>query len=464
MVKKKLITLFFSSILVLFFSCNSIDNNNDIIEPEPENPIGCNDCDSLLYQFSINTLGSEIVDEPKIPSILTIKKGDSIYYTGNIGIEIRGESSQWFDKKSYGFETWDENYQDLNVSLIDFPKEEDWILYGPYSDKSLIRNKLIYTLSNLMGMYASKTEFSELTINNDYKGIYIFMEKLKRDKNRINIEKLIETDLDDDLITGGYVIKIDKSDQEDGSYSDFNSFQSKYDVHGILNGEKIMRFNYEYPKPDDINSKQKEYIQNYFNLFEDALSSDEFKNAELGYRKYIDENTFIDFFILNELSNNLDGYRLSTYLTKNRGKKLKIGPIWDFNLSFGNGDYCGGNRYDVWSYKFNDRCLGDNWNVPFWWDRLLEDEAFVIKLKNRWNELRTNILSNENIISLVDSDYSFLKNETDAANKNFNRWKIFGIYIWPNSFIGNSYYEEINFLKEWISYRTSWLDESINSL
>ena len=181
-------------------------------------------------------------------------------------------------------------------------------------------------------------------------------------------------------------------------------------------------------------------------------------------KKYINEDTFIDFFILNELSNNLDGYRLSTYLTKDRGKKLKIGPIWDFNLSFGNGDYCGGNRFDVWSYKFNDRCPGDNWNIPFWWDRLLEDEAFVIKLKDRWNELRTNILSNENILSLVDSDYSFLKNETDAADKNFNRWKIFGIYIWPNSFIGNSYYEEINFLKEWISYRTSWLDESINSL
>ena len=461
--KKELILIYFV-IIIIGFSCNSVDNVDKIINPDPENPNSCESCDSLLFQFSINTLGGEIVDEPKIASALTIIKDDSTYYAGNIGIEIRGESSQMFDKKSYGFETWDENYEDKDVSLIGFPEEEDWILYGPFSDKSLIRNKLIYSLSNLMGMYASKTEFCELTINNDYKGVYVFMEKLKRDKNRINIEKLTESDIDENLITGGYIIKIDKSDQEDGSYSDFNSFESKYDVFGDINGEKKIRFNYEYPKPEDIHANQKEYISNYIDLFEDALLSNNFKDPELGYNKYIDDDTFIDFFILNELSNNVDGYRLSTFLTKNRDEKLKIGPIWDFNLSFGNADYCGGDRYDLWAYKFNERCLGDYWNVPFWWDKLLEDENFVSKLKSRWNDLRTNILSNENILSLVNTDYSILKNETDAANRNFNRWQIFGIYIWPNSFIGNSYYEEINFLKDWISQRTAWLDISINEL
>ena len=113
-----------------------------------------------------------------------------------------------------------------------------------------------------------------------------------------------------------------------------------------------MRFNYEYPKPEDIHANQKEYISNYIDLFEDALLSNNFKDPELGYKKYIDDDTFIDFFILNELSNNVDGYRLSTFLTKNRDEKLKIGPIWDFNLSFGNADYCGGDRYDLWAYKF----------------------------------------------------------------------------------------------------------------
>ena len=168
--------------------------------------------------------------------------------------------------------------------------------------------------------------------------------------------------------------------------------------------------------------------------------------------------------LFRSLSNNVDGYRLSTYLQKDRNEKLVIGPIWDFNLSFGNADYCGGERYDVWCFKFNERCLGDYWNVPFWWNRLLEDEKFVDKLKDRWNQLRLNILSDNNIITLIEEQYSFLNNETDIINRNFNKWKIFGIYIWPNSFIGNNYYEEIDFLKNWIKERTKWLDESINNL
>lgn len=462
--KERFKTFFFGFLIIL--GCNSIDeiSDNQDSNQETDTINNCSSCNIELYQFVINTLGGEIVDEPKIPSALTIKKKDTIFYSGNIGIEIRGESSQYFDKKSYGFETWDENYEDMDVSLLDFPEEEDWILYGPYSDKSLIRNKLIYELSNQMGMYASRTQFIELSINSDYKGLYVFMEKLKRDKNRINISKLKETDLDENSISGGYIIKIDKSDMEDGSYTDYNSFKSNYDVFGNKNGDKLIFFNYEYPKPSDIHSDQKNYIQNYFHEFEDALSSNNFVDPNVGYRKYINEESFIDFFILNELANNVDGYRLSTYLYKDRDEKMNIGPIWDFNLSFGNADYCGGERYDVWCYKFNERCLGDFWNVPFWWDRLLEDESFVTKLKTRWNDLRTNILSNENIISMVNEKYSLLKNETNVADNNFNKWKIFGIYIWPNSFIGNNYFEEIEFLKNWIINRTAWIDESINSL
>ena len=473
--ERKIKDIFFLFLfIILFISCNSIepisDNINSNIDTKDsidDNTNKCNNC-VYVYSFEINTLGvgpdSEIVDEPKIPAALKIKKDDSIHFQGIIGIEIRGESSQFFDKKSYGIETWDTQYNDIDVSLLGFPEEEDWILYGPYSDKSLIRNKIIYELSELMGNYTSRTEFVELTINYEYKGLYIFMEKLKRDKNRINISKLEENDTDENTITGGYIIKIDKSDMEDGSYTDYNSFQSKYDVFGKLDGDKKINFNYEYPKPGEIHANQKKYIKNYFEEFEYSLAGDNFKDPNEGYRKYINENSFIDFFILNELSNNVDGYRLSTYLYKDRGEKMNIGPIWDFNLSFGNADYCGGERYDLWCHKFNERCLGDLWNVPFWWDRILEDEKFVINLKNRWNDLRGNILSDENLMNIIDIKYSLLNNETDVIKKNFEKWKIFGIYIWPNSFIGNNYYEEIEFLKNWIKNRTQWLDESINNL
>ena len=463
--------IFYLIFILTIISCNKLDenlntNNNDTSEGS-NNDLECDSC-IFSYEFEVITLGvgpeGEIVDEPKVPAALTVRKKDSIHFSGIIGIEIRGETSQYFDKKSYGLETWDREYNDIDVSIIGFPDEEDWILYGPFSDKSLIRNKLIYDLSNKMGRYASRTEFVELYINYDYKGLYIFMEKLKRDKNRINIQKLDQGDIDENLISGGYIIKIDKSDMDDGSYTDYNSFQSNFDINGNLDGEKKIYFNYEYPKPGIIHANQKNYIKNYFHEFESALASDKFEDPENGFRKYIDEDSFIDFFILNELSNNVDGFRLSTYLHKDRDEKLMIGPIWDFNLSFGNADYCGGERYDVWLHKFNERCPGDFWNIPFWWDRLLEDQKFVDKLKLRWNDLRSNTLSNINIIQMINNYYNFLNNETDIVEKNFDKWRILGIYIWPNSFIGNNYDQEINFLKIWIENRLNWLDDSINNL
>ena len=444
-------------LIFIIFSCNKIEDlpNSSIQYPE----IG-----KIIPHVQINTLNKEIVDEPKISSKMIITKDSMILYDGNIGIEYRGSSSQSFDKKSYGFETWDEENEDMDYPLLGFPEEEDWIFYGPYSDKTLIRNKLIYDLSNQIGRYASRTKFCELTINNQYMGVYVFMEKLKRDKNRIAIKKLENDDLDSINISGGYIIKIDKSDDENGEqvYNDFNAFISNYKPNYAT--YQSIWFNYEYPKPKDIHNEQKQYINSYFDNFERALSGINFKDSLSGYRKYIDVESFIDFFILNELSNNLDGYRLSTYLHKNRNEKLKIGPIWDFNLSFGNGNYCNGDKYDTWTYKFNETCSDDFWLIPFWWEKLLEDPYFVNKLKERWNELRKKELSDENIFQMIQNYISILKNESGAVYRNYSKWNVIGKYLWPNNYVGNSYESEIDYLIKWISKRNNWLDKSINEL
>ena len=444
-------------LIFIIFSCNKIEDlpNSSIQYPE----IG-----KIIPHVQINTLNKEIVDEPKISSKMIITKDSMILYDGNIGIEYRGSSSQLFDKKSYGFETWDEENEDMDYPLLGFPEEEDWVFYGPYSDKTLIRNKLIYDLSNQIGRYASRTKFCELTINNQYMGVYVFMEKLKRDKNRIAIKKLENDDLDSINISGGYIIKIDKSDDENGEqvYNDFNAFISNYKPNYAT--YQSIWFNYEYPKPKDIHNEQKQYINSYFDNFERALSGINFKDSLSGYRKYIDVESFIDFFILNELSNNLDGYRLSTYLHKNRNEKLKIGPIWDFNLSFGNGNYCNGDKYDTWTYKFNETCSDDFWLIPFWWEKLLEDPYFVNKLKERWNELRKKELSDENIFQMIQNYISILKNESGAVYRNYSKWNVIGKYLWPNNYVGNSYESEIDYLIKWISKRNNWLDKSINEL
>ena len=172
-------TLFFAIIFIIILN-TGCDNNPSIINEQPEDTeIKPED---RLPQIIVNTNGGTIVDEPKIDAQITISQGDIVSFEGYIGIEFRGASSQSFPKKSYGLETRDENNEDFTVSLLGLPEEEDWILYGPYSDKSLMRNILIYDLSRDIEMYASRSLFVELTINNVYQGVYVFMEKLKRNK------------------------------------------------------------------------------------------------------------------------------------------------------------------------------------------------------------------------------------------------------------------------------------------
>ncbi len=417
-----------------------------------------------LVQVEVNTNNGTIVDEPKINAQIAISQNDVLSYEGPIGIEIRGASSQSFPKKSFGFETRDANNEDINVSLLEFPEEEDWILYGPYTDKSLIRNMLIYDLSRDINMYASRTQFVELIINNSQQGVYVFMEKLKRDGDRIDINKLNDDENSGEDVTGGYILKIDKTSGTNlgDGYNTLNSFTSTFAPPNATSNQKI-HFLYEYPDAEDITTEQKTYISTYVSEFENTLASDSFSDPTVGYQAYINTASFIDFFLLNELSNNVDGYRLSTYMHKDKNDKLKMGPIWDFNLAFGNADYCSGGETNVWAYKFNERCTDDFWQIPFWWKRLLEDPIFVNQLKNRWTNLRGSMFSEAYILSKIDA-YNNTLTKAGAIDTNFSKWNILGTYIWPNNFVGSTYKEEEKYLKDWVSDRLSWLDSNINAL
>ena len=445
-----------SLILIFLIRCSSWDEDNqntqflnDFIEEEisvEKTP---------LKLIKINTYGKEIVDEPKISGFFQIFQGNDLIEEHNIGIEIRGSSSQYFPKKSYGFETWDESGEDLDVSLAGYPEEEDWILYGPFSDKSLIRNVLIYRLSNLIGRYATKTSFYNLQINDEFLGLYVLMEKIKRDKNRVDISKNRSDD-----ISGGYIIKIDKITGDGDTLNENIAFMSEYTKDGVKGINKNVHFLYEYPKNRDISDEQKNYIQGYMRGFEDAMASENFTSESEGYKKYIDVDSFIDFFILNEITRNVDAYRISTFMHKDINDKLKMGPIWDFNIAFGNADYCEGGLTTGWAYKFNEACPADGMLVPFWWDRLMQDPNFTQALKERWTSLRLNELSNSSIMGIVDELVGELE-DSDAITQNFGKWLILGTYIWPNNFIGNRHSEEITYLKEWIEARLSWMDQEI---
>ena len=439
---------------LLFAGCQTEAALSDALETSEATTDG-----PTLPLILINTLGNTIVDEPKNNAFLEIFKADSILEAHAIGIEYRGSSSQaLFDKKSYGFETRDENNEDLNVPLGGYPEEEDWILYGPYSDKTLVRNVLIYQLSNAIGRYATRTDFYELKINDDFLGTFVLMEKIKRDKHRVDIKKNKEED-----ISGGYILKIDKTTVDGDTYNSAISFPSQFDPNGNPSSAGKIQFLYEYPDEDDITDEQKTYIQQYIHEFETQLLSENFSDPALGYAKYIDVGSFIDFFILNEISKNPDAYRLSTFMHKDRGGLLNMGPIWDFNIAFGNVNYCDGASPEGWSYKFNVSCPNDFWLVPFWWNRLMQDSNFTEQLKTRWNTLRNEALSTNSILNRLQENIDVLE-ANNAVARNYNRWPILGTYIWPNSFVGESFSDEVLFLKEWIQDRLAWMDQAMEQL
>ncbi len=445
-------------LLLSLSSCGDDTVEGPTDSPENDDPLSS----VSLLQVAVQTNGNSIVDEPKIMATMRMTAQGTMVYDGAIGIEYRGCSSQMFDKKSYGFETWDINGEDMDVALAGFPEEEDWILYGPYSDKALLRNVLIYALSNEIGRYATRTAFGELFLNGRYEGIYVLMEKVKRDASRVAISRL---NVDD--ITGGYILKIDKTcgDGTGGGadYTEAISFPSVYDGYGNPDGERKIRFLYDYPDAEDIDTAERAYIQQYIHDFESALMAADFADPTTGYRQYVDIESFVDFFLLNELAHNPDAYRLSTFMHKDRGGKLKMGPIWDFNIAFGNVDYCGAWFTNDWAYRFNDYCPGDLWQVPFWWKRLLEDPSFVNALKTRWNTLRQGAFSFSFIESLMLASRTRLE-EAGALTRNFNRWPILGTYIWPNYYVGQTYDEEYEYLKQWISDRLTWMDTAISGL
>ncbi len=410
----------------------------------------------------INTFGQNIPDEPKVQvhmGIIYNGPGQRNYltdpfnnYNNFIGIELRGSTSSGFPQKSANFETRDINGVQKDTIILGMPSEHDWILYAPFDDKTCMRNVLTYDIANKTGHYASRTVFCELIVNGQYQGIYVMIEKIKKDVNRVNISKLLPTDITGDELTGGYIIKIDRDDGP-GSY-----WTSNYPA----SGGATQNFVYDYPKYETIAPQQKQYIQSYVDSFETALSSVNFADPLTGYRKYIGVNSFIDYFILNEISKNVDGYRLSTFLHKDKqsnGGKLKIGPAWDYNLGWWNADYCEGNLSTGWATNFSTVCSEDYYHVPFWWDRFLQDPSYTAQLKCRWNELRQTLLSLPVLNNYVDSIANYLD---EAQVRHFTTWPILGSYTWPNpSPIPTDYPGEIAALKTWIFDRITWMDANM---
>lgn len=372
---------------------------------------------------------------------------DTPAFQGRGGIRVRGSSSAGFAKQNFAVETWDIDNEDLDVSLLDMPAESDWILHGPYSDKTLMRNALTYEWSNAINQYAVRTKFVELYINlasggqigqstQDYRGIYVFMEKIKVHPERVAVDSLRGSDNQEPEISGGYILKNDRLDPGDSGIR-------------TARGQPLGLHD---PDEDEISPQQKTWIINWLNQFEAALYGGSFGDPELGYRKFIDTTSFIDHHLIVELCKNIDGYRLSTFMYKKRGDKMFMGPVWDYNLSLGNADYNSGWQPTGWYYTHTGGT-----GYP-WYPRLFQDPQFDIEYRQRWSELRQGPLSTENLLASIDRYVELLE---EAVPRNFQRWRILGVELWPNWFVGQTYDQEITFMRNWLIDRVAWMDSQL---
>ncbi|NME71668.1 CotH kinase family protein [Flammeovirga aprica] len=369
----------------------------------------------------IRTQNSQPIDQKEDYVKATISMFSDVHEEYNFtdltgGIRGRGNSTWYFhEKKPYQLKF------DEKQSMFGLPKDKKWIFLAEQSDKTLLRNRLAFEMGRISTLpYTPKGEMAEVFLNDQYIGTYHICQKVEESSNRV--------DLKDD----GWLMEIDQLDRidEGDTYFSTNTFYINI------------------KDPDtDFNSESYTHVRDHINDFENALMGEDFRDTEKGYRKYVDMTTFADWFLINEILRNPDARNWSSiYLTYIRGEKITMGPLWDFDLALGNStydDYVHGNTSGFW--------VRDN---P-WIDRMLDDPEFAKVVRERLNYYKSEL---PNLLQFIDDNASYLQY---AQVENDKKWDVIGVYHWPNLFVYDTYEEEVNHIKRFMSERLEWLDENL---
>ena len=344
-----------------------------------------------------------------------------------MGIRGRGNSTWSFPKKPWKVKLKEK------ASLLGMPADKEWALLANYSDRTLMRNLVAMRLSEMCGFsWTPRMRSVEVYLNNKYQGVYTLCEHKKVSKDRVNIDVVGENDNDGDAITGGYYLEIEE--QQDETTCWWTSM-----------GVPMM-----FSDPEEPTSQQLAYVKNLFESFEQALWAKDYSEAT-GYPKYIDVDSFVDYYIVQELTKNVDGnLRKSSFITKERGKKMEMYHLWDFDITLGNCGY-------FWSGVGNGP--ENFWiKIDKWYPHLFEDPAFVSKVQNRWNELMPQM---QTIPDFID-EQAFILDK--AQERNFQVWSIWESVDWIYFPSLGSYEKEVAYLKTFYTERLEWLDRELNKL
>jgi hypothetical protein len=395
---------------------------------------------------------------------------------------MHGNSSNYFDKKSYRLELRYETGKDRDCPLVGMPEDSDWVLIGPYPDKTLIHNNFVYGLGRDMGMSAPRIKLVEVYINpsgnglanSHYQGVYQLVEIIKDSKNRLDLKQLHADALEDLVspkITGGYIFKFEWMNNDPPGLlcptGALNCWNYMYVVDPNDWPDKDILPSQD---PAYIKHPQYLYLQDYLKSFNDAMNSANFTDQTTGYPAYMDEQSFIDTIIINELTRNFDGMARSQYFYKQRDKageiaKIFAGPLWDFDLIAGVG-YTFNNidstsPGDSFQYTANAARISQNANwFPILINLIADRKSdFSKHFRTRWNALRQSggLLSNSAMDARIDALTAGLAN---AATRNFTKWKILNTSpVWLfNSPKTLNWQSQISLMKTWLHDRAAWLD------
>ena len=436
----------------------AVDSVTDQAQPRPHR-----------YTYSV------VIDKDATTGFADITSA-TVNFQGRAGTHVRGDSSGGFAQKSYAWETWDNDNNDKDVSILGMPADSDWALHGPYTDKTFFRNFITFEkMRELHGNedgYAMRSKLVEVIYNqdpgqavsySDYRGVYVLMERIKRGNNRIDIAKLNNLVTDPALISGGYIFRRDRTSSD---------------------GNTPLPVGMHSHTPNILNSAQTTWLSNHITAFNNALNGANFADPVTGYAPYIDVNSFIESWWFFEIMKQIDGYRLSTYFYKDRGGKIVAAPLWDFNLSLGNANYLAGDQYAGWYWNQTD---------TYWWARLRQDPNYEIRNWDRYWEMRRSIFATPSILAYIDQLKAQAVNGSatpvtnnmslpagqpstneNAAMRQYRKYQVLGAYLWPNAGgdpagaatltprpwqVNTTFQSEVDWMKTWLSQRLNWIDD-----
>ena len=378
----------------------------------------------------INTTNFSGIDskENYVTGTISVDGGRNIPDMAATPIEIRGRgNSTWgHPKKPYQmkFSTKEE--------FLGMPEDKKWIFLAEYSDKTMLRNSAAFEMGYISNLdWTPQSEYAEVYLNNLYQGTYNITQKVEETNRRVAITN------------DGFLLEIDQLYRLDAD-----------DVYFSTDAFSVIAI--KEPSIDQVNEngvsfeqdQRYNYVKNYVNQFEDVLFGSSFANSFSGYAAYIDVDSFVDWYLINEILKNQDArWYSSIYFHLIPGEKIKMGPLWDHDLAFGNVNYAPTEYTDGWWIQQNP-----------WFSRLLEDPNFVAKVKTRFDHFRNN---EQYILNKIDA---YAEKLHWSQQENDNRWQTLGQYVWPNPVWFDTYQEEVDHLKDWYQARMNWLDSAIDAL